>query len=237
VNATRWADRIIRGAMRDGTNPSRRDGSNPIPRNGTNPSRRDESNPIPRNGTNPIPRNESNPSRRNEPNSSKRIEPIAPRQNEPITPRRNEPNSPRRNEPNTGEALRLVDPAIPRRWAVEINSIGPGLDLEDSPVSSTGPPAGLGSVIVKCGGRLDLTRRCIAALVGHTRSPWELIALEDGVSIETAAYLAGLRDGSSVRVEVVPAPGGGDLGQLLEVARGHYLVMVDVEAVVTEGWP
>jgi Methyltransferase domain/Glycosyl transferase family 2 len=105
-----------------------------------------------------------------------------------------------------------------------------------TPVSSIGPPAGLGSVIVRCSGRFDLTRRCSAALVAHTRSPWELIALVDEVEIETAAYLAGLQDGSSVRVEVVPAQVAGDLGRLLEVARGHYLVMIDVEAVVTEGW-
>jgi O-antigen biosynthesis protein len=104
------------------------------------------------------------------------------------------------------------------------------------PVSVTDPLAGLGSVIIRCGVRLELIRRCIAALVGHTRPPWELIVLDDGMGVETAAYLAGLEDGSSVRVVVVPAPGGGDLGRILEAARGHYFVMVDVDAVVTDSW-
>jgi Glycosyl transferase family 2 len=94
-------------------------------------------------------------------------------------------------------------------------------------VSVTGRSASVGSVIVRCGERLDLTRRCIASLVRHTRSPWELIVLDDGEGVETAAYLAGLQYASPVRVVVVPDPGDGDLARFLEVARGHSLVMVE----------
>ena len=98
------------------------------------------------------------------------------------------------------------------------------------------PPAGLGSVIVRRLGRDGTTRRCIEALVRHTRSPWELIVLDDGSDGETAAYLAGLRGDSSFRVEIVPGPEGRNPGRVLDVARGDYLAFVEGDAVVTDAW-
>ncbi len=44
---------------------------------------------------------------------------------------------------------------------------------------------------------------CVAALARHTRAPWELIAVDNGSTDGTAAYLAGVRHAAPFRVEVV----------------------------------
>ena len=95
---------------------------------------------------------------------------------------------------------------------------------------------GLASVIVDCAGPLPRTRRCIEALLRHTRRPWELIAVADEGDV--AAYLAGIRDAAPVHVEVMPP---GALATFrhasgLAAACGDYLALLDDGAVVPEGW-
>lgn len=71
---------------------------------------------------------------------------------------------------------------------------------------SSRPRPRLTSVIVPCFNSVGLTRKCISALVRHARRPWELIAVDDGSTDETAEYLAGLRGSASMRVEVITNP-------------------------------
>ena len=102
------------------------------------------------------------------------------------------------------------------------------------------PPAGLASVIVPCFNELEFTRQCVAALARRTRSPWELIAIDNGSSDGTAAYLAGVADAAPFPVRVIantenrgfPAA----CNQGLRAARGEYLVLLNNDAVVTDGW-
>ena len=42
------------------------------------------------------------------------------------------------------------------------------------------PPPGLASIVVTGRNQLEFTRQCLAALVRHTRSPWELIVVDNG---------------------------------------------------------
>ena len=56
----------------------------------------------------------------------------------------------------------------------------------------------LASIVVACLDRPAATRRCLAALLRHSRTPWELIAVAKPGS-ETWAYLAGVRDAASRR--------------------------------------
>jgi cellulose synthase/poly-beta-1,6-N-acetylglucosamine synthase-like glycosyltransferase len=111
----------------------------------------------------------------------------------------------------------------------------PGLS---GPASPPGPR--LTSVIVPCFNRAGRTRECISALVGHTRRPWELIAVDDGSTDETAEYLAGLRESAAMRVEVITNPESRGVAaarnQGLNAARGDYLVLLDNDVVVTAGW-
>ena len=88
--------------------------------------------------------------------------------------------------------------------------------------------------------QLEFTQQCIAALKNHTRPAWELIVVDNGSTDGTGTYLAGVRDMSTVPVTVVsnatnlgfPAA----INQGLRLARGEYLVMLNNDVVVTDGW-
>jgi glycosyltransferase involved in cell wall biosynthesis len=106
--------------------------------------------------------------------------------------------------------------------------------------ATTGIPAGLVSVIIPCFNPLEFLRPCLAALMRHTRSPWELIAVDDGSTDGTATYLAGVQDASPVPITVVTNPTHrgfpAAVNQGLSVALGDYLVILDHDVVVTDGW-
>ncbi len=95
----------------------------------------------------------------------------------------------------------------------------------------------LASVVVDCTGSLPRARRCIDALLRHTRRPWELIAVvnEGGVAV----YITGIGDAASIHVEVVPPPEDSATFRHapgLTAACGDFLVLIDDGTVVSEGW-
>jgi glycosyltransferase involved in cell wall biosynthesis len=105
---------------------------------------------------------------------------------------------------------------------------------------SPGVHPGLTSIIVPCWNQREFTRLCLPALFRHTRPAWELIVIDNGSTDGTGLYLAGVRDAASVPVTVIsnaenrgyPAA----INQGLEVARGEFLVLLNNDAVVTDGW-
>ncbi len=98
----------------------------------------------------------------------------------------------------------------------------------------------LASIIVPCWNQLEFTRQCIAALMRCTRSPCELIVINNGSTDGTNDYLAGVQDASPVPVTVIanstnlgfPAA----INQGLRYGRGEYLVLLNNDAVVTDAW-
>jgi GT2 family glycosyltransferase len=100
--------------------------------------------------------------------------------------------------------------------------------------------SGLSSIIIPCWNQYEFTQQCIAALKSHTRLPWELIVIDNGSTDQTATYLAGVRDMAAVPVTVVS--NGRNLGfpaainQGLSLACGEYLVLLNNDVVVTDGW-
>jgi glycosyltransferase involved in cell wall biosynthesis len=99
---------------------------------------------------------------------------------------------------------------------------------------------GLTSIIIPCWNQLEYTRMCLEALSRHTGSAWELIVIDNGSADGTAAYLAGLGDSYPVPVTVItnnenrgfPAA----VNQGLQAAKGDYMVLLNNDAVVTDGW-
>jgi hypothetical protein len=69
---------------------------------------------------------------------------------------------------------------------------------------------------------------------------WELIVVDDGSTDETSAYLASEQDAAPVPVtEIADATGRvlpAAINQGLRAARGEYLVVLNNDVVVTDGW-
>ena len=102
------------------------------------------------------------------------------------------------------------------------------------------PVRGLASIIIPCWNQLEFSRKCIATLMRQTRPPWELIFVNNGSIDGTADYLAGVQDVSPMPVTIIangtnrgfPAA----INQGLQYARGEYLVLLNNDVVVTDGW-
>ncbi len=98
----------------------------------------------------------------------------------------------------------------------------------------------LASIIVPCWNQREFTRLCVQGLFRHTRRPWELIVIDNGSTDGTGDYLAGVQDASGVPVTIIAnAQNVGfprAINQGLQAARGEYLVLLNNDAVVTDGW-
>jgi O-antigen biosynthesis protein len=113
---------------------------------------------------------------------------------------------------------------------------------------------GLVSIVIPCLGMLEYTKLCVPSVLRHSRPPFELIFLDIGSLDGTAEFLAGLKmglagintaagkpvgsDGVRIHIERTPT----DLGmkdacrRALQEARGEYIVLLNNDTVVTNGW-
>src|SRR5262245_41571781 len=109
--------------------------------------------------------------------------------------------------------------------------------VEKVPVRSA---QGLVSIVIPCCGMLEYTKLCVPSVLKHSRMPFEIIFIDIGSLDGTAEYLAGLKTGLPVRVEIVRT--ATDLGipdaikEGLRLAIGDYLVLLNNDTVVTNGW-
>jgi len=106
---------------------------------------------------------------------------------------------------------------------------------------STMPPSPrLASIIVPVFNQLEFTRLCLVALGRHTRLPWELIVVDNGSTDGTNVYLKGVKDLASIPVTVITNPANRGFpaacNQGIHAAKGDYLVLLNNDAVVTDGW-
>jgi GT2 family glycosyltransferase len=105
---------------------------------------------------------------------------------------------------------------------------------------SIASPGTMVSIIIPCCGMIEYTKLCVPSLLRYTRLPFEMIFLDIGSLDGTAEYLAGIKAASTLRVEVIRTPA--DLGipeackEAISEARGEYLVLLNNDTVVTEGW-
>uniref|UniRef100_UPI0013EC6CC6 glycosyltransferase family 2 protein n=1 Tax=Aquisphaera insulae TaxID=2712864 RepID=UPI0013EC6CC6 len=99
----------------------------------------------------------------------------------------------------------------------------------------------LTSIIIPCWNEVAYTRQCLAAVIRHTTRPFEIVVIDNGSTDGTHLYLAGVADGASIPVTVIRNaanrgfPAAVNQG-LAAAARGEFLVLLNNDAVVTDGW-
>lgn len=97
------------------------------------------------------------------------------------------------------------------------------------------------SLIVLCCNQLAYTRLCLESVLRHTREPYELLLVDNGSTDGTRDYLEEIqRRRRSARTVLIGNetnlgyPAG--CNRALEQARGHYVVFLHNDVVVTSDW-
>jgi GT2 family glycosyltransferase/Tfp pilus assembly protein PilF len=96
-------------------------------------------------------------------------------------------------------------------------------------------------VILTCN-QLEYTRKCLDSIFEHTKTPFELIVVDNGSTDGTVEFLESEISGTghAVRIEIIKNnenkgfAGGNNQG--MAVARGDYVLLLNNDVVVTPGW-
>lgn len=101
------------------------------------------------------------------------------------------------------------------------------------------------SIVIPVWNEVEYTRQCVESIFACTRSPFELILVDNGSTDGTPDYLAELRarrdpGGHCLGVRVIGNPENLGFGlacnQGMAAALGRYVVILNNDTVVTEGW-
>jgi GT2 family glycosyltransferase/tetratricopeptide (TPR) repeat protein len=100
----------------------------------------------------------------------------------------------------------------------------------------------LTSIIVLTLNQLEYTQLCIQSLFKHTRSPFELIIIDNGSKDNTIDYISSLkRSGTAcIRIKLIANPKNvgfaAGCNQGMREARGEHVLLLNNDVVVTPGW-
>lgn len=97
----------------------------------------------------------------------------------------------------------------------------------------------LTSIIILTYNQLDYSKKCLQSICENTRAPYEIIIVDNGSTDGTREYL---KNFANSRKNVTLILNDKNLGfatgnnQGIEKARGSYLLLMNNDVVVTEGW-
>ena len=98
---------------------------------------------------------------------------------------------------------------------------------------------GLASVIILTRNALQDTRACLDSIERHTAVPYELVLVDNASTDGSAEYLSGYaseRDNVSLVLNATNRGFAGGNNQGLALARGEYVLLLNNDTIVTEGW-
>ncbi len=109
------------------------------------------------------------------------------------------------------------------------------IELQQKSVETPPRPPALTSIVILTHNELEYTRQCVESILKYTREPYELIFVDNGSSDGTIEYLQSL-SGARVIANPINLGFGTGCNQGMSVARGEYIVLLNNDTVVTEGW-
>lgn len=119
--------------------------------------------------------------------------------------------------------------------AEKLNNLLLSVKRQQKSVEAPQRLSALTSMVILTHNELEYTRRCVESIQKHTQEPYELIFVDNGSSDGTLAYLQSL-PGVRVIANPINLGFGAGCNQGISAARGEYIVLLNNDTVVTEGW-
>jgi hypothetical protein len=91
------------------------------------------------------------------------------------------------------------------------------------------------SIVILCHNDLQFLKQCVDSVKKHTKVPYELIFVDNASEDDSQSYLRSVRGAKVIANPVNLAFAKGN-NQGFQVARGDYILMLNADVVVTEGW-
>ncbi len=122
--------------------------------------------------------------------------------------------------------------------------VEPVLNFQSAPARGMVAPEGganksAASVILNTGDDLELTRRCLAALLNNTDACHDLLVMDSGTNLALNEYLSHVAR-QHTQVQLLLSGDGANeaqaMNQALNLSEGRHVVMLDRRVVVTSGW-
>lgn len=112
------------------------------------------------------------------------------------------------------------------------------VELERSPPRKIHPHECSVDIIVCVHDALEDVRRCLDSVIAHTNRPYRLILVDDGSSLEAAAYLREFSLSNNANLlrseEATGYTSAANRG--MRAATGEYLVLLNSDTIVSHGW-
>lgn len=95
------------------------------------------------------------------------------------------------------------------------------------------------SIIIPCFNQLKYTMKCINSIIKYTKEPYELVLIDNGSTDGTSKYFEKLYQDKLKLIIIKNSTNigyGAACNQGIKAATGNYIMLLNNDTVVTEGW-